>query len=185
MQLSASYPSYYDCSLGAALGQFAGLCTISHSLPTHAVHVSVSNPTSSPSQWEPLVMPTASLAAQAHCLGFSDSPAASSQEGGDGAPLYLGVLSSQEGESLFCLSDGCCSDSGKCGPTSVSQLVEEGMQSGKGDWISAEKYCNPGPLQFADPGKNYYYSRTLWEASKGAMKSQISVGGEGACCRDQ
>lgn len=130
-------------------------------------------------------MPTAALAAQAHCLALSDTPAGAAQEGGDGPVSYLGVVSTQEGESLFCLSGGCCSDPSKSDTTSVSQLVDEGMQSGKGDWISMEKYCNPGPLQFADPGKNYYYSRTLWETSKGAMKSQVPVGGEGACCRDQ
>ncbi|EPR62328.1 phosphofructokinase PFKII [Toxoplasma gondii ME49] len=162
--LRASYPSLYDCSLGSTLGHLSAMCATMHALPSHAVQVSVANPTSCPTVFEPLVLPLAASAAQLH--GLCVSSAAVSETPANG------VFSVAEGDALFALSESASEDA-------VSQLVAQGMQSG---WVEAEKYCNPGPLQFAEPAKDYYYSRSLFEVLKGAMKSEACGA---AACRDQ
>ncbi|CBZ54173.1 hypothetical protein NCLIV_046050 [Neospora caninum Liverpool] len=164
--LRASYPSLYDCSLGSTLGHLSAICATTQALPSHAVHVSVANPTSSPTIFEPLVMPLAAAAAQVHRLAPAASPSSVSET------AVNGVFSVAEGDALFSLSDSAAEGV-------VSQLVSQGMQGG---WVEAEKYCNPGPLQFREPAKDYYYSRALFETLKGAMRGEACGA---AACRDQ
>ncbi|PFH35077.1 phosphofructokinase PFKII [Besnoitia besnoiti] len=176
--LRASYPSVYDCSLGATLGHFAAIAAVAHALPTHALHVSVANPTCPPSAWEPMLMTLPAGAAHLHGLSAVSAPVWTSSVSDSSSKKFAGgVVCEPEGSSLFALSDLSCGGCAK----QLAMLVEDGM-SQTGGWIEGEKYCNPGPLQFGDEPRDFYYSRALWEAMKGAQ------GGEGcnaAACRDQ